>query len=80
MKIQQYLYISIDIEVVVLRGENDGPVLHEGNIEALGVLDFTLKSTKQLTSLAEHGEVEIVVVVSYGDFPRCCETNTNGEV
>ena len=44
------------------------------------MLDLTLECTEQLSSLAEHGEVKIVVVVCNGDFSRGGETNPNGEI
>ena len=44
------------------------------------MLDLTLKCTEQLPSLAEYGEVKIVVVVCNGDFSRGGETNPNGEI
>jgi len=74
------LDIPVDVESVVFGSQNDGAVLHQGNIEALSMLHLALQSTQQLSSLAEHGEVEVVVIVSNADLSRGSQSNTNGEV
>ena len=44
------------------------------------MLHLALQSSQELSSLAEDGEVEVVVVVSDADLPRGSETNSNREV
>ena len=46
-----YLDVAVDIQPVVLAGENDAPILHERHVEALSVLHLALQSSEQLPSL-----------------------------
>ena len=43
-----YLDISVDVEPVVLAGQDDAAVPHEGHVEALGVLHLALQGSDQL--------------------------------
>ena len=58
-----HLDVSVDVEAVVLGGEDDGAVVHEGDVEALGVFHLGLEGREELALLAEDREVEVVVVV-----------------
>ena len=64
-----YLHVAIDVESVVFGSEDNGSILHQGDVEALGVLDLALKGTEQLPGLTEDGEVEVVVIVRDADLP-----------
>lgn len=56
--------VTVDVQPIVLAGQHDGAVVHEGDIEALGVLHLGLEGGHQLALLREYGQIEIVVVVS----------------
>ena len=43
-----YLDISVNIEPVVLAGQHDAAVPHEGHVETLGVLHLALQGSDQL--------------------------------
>ena len=43
-----YLDVSVDVEPVVLAGQDDAAVPHEGHVETLGVLHLTLQGSDQL--------------------------------
>ena len=64
-----HLHVAVDVESVILGGEDDGAVLHERHVEALRVLDLALERAEQLAGLAEHRQVEVVVVVRDADLP-----------
>ena len=64
-----YLHVAINVESVVFGSEDNGSILHQGDIKALGVLDLALQGPKQLPGLTEDGEVEVVVVVRDADLP-----------
>jgi len=55
--------VFIDINAVVLAGEDNGAVVHQAHVEALCVLDLGLESVDERAVLAEHSQVEVVVVV-----------------
>jgi len=55
--------VTVDVQPIVLAGQHDGAVVHEGDVEALGVLHLGLESGHQLALLREYGQIEIVVVV-----------------
>merc|ERR1719347_1789922 len=74
------LNISVDVEAIILRSEDDGSVLHERDVKTLSMLDLTLERTEQLPSLTEHSEVEVVVVVRNRNLTRGSQTNTNGKI
>ena len=38
------LHVAVDVEPVVLAGEHHGPVVHQGDVETLGVLDLAFES------------------------------------
>lgn len=42
------LDVAVDVEPVVLAREHHGPVVHEGDVEALGVLHLALESRNHL--------------------------------
>ena len=44
------------------------------------MLDLALQSPQELSCLAEHGQVEVVVIVSDADLSRGCQTNSDGEI
>ena len=75
-----HLHVAVDVESVILGGEDDGAVLHERHVEALRVLDLALERAEQLAGLAEHSQVEVVVVVRDADLPGGGETHADGEV
>ena len=37
------LDVAVDVEAVVFAGQHHGAVVHQGHVEALGVLDFGLQ-------------------------------------
>lgn len=55
--------VTVDVQPIVLAGQHDGTVVHEGDVEALRVLDLGLEGGHQLALLREYGQIEIVVVV-----------------
>ena len=71
------LDIAVDVEPVVLGGEDDGAVVHEGDVEALRVLDLGLEGREQLAVLLEDGEVEVVVVVGDRDLAVLVDPHTD---
>ena len=75
-----HLHVAVDVESVILGGEDDGAVLHERHVEALRVLDLALERAEQLAGLAEHRQVEVVVVVRDADLPGGGEAHADGEV
>ena len=62
-----YLNVSINVEPVILGSKYNRSILHESHIEALGMLDLALQSPQELSCLAEHGQIEVVVVVRDAD-------------
>ena len=64
-----YLHVAIDVESVVFGSEDNGSILHQGDVEALGVLDLALQGPEQLPGLTEDSEVEVVVIVRDADLP-----------
>ena len=75
-----HLHVAVDVESVILGGEDDGAVLHERHVEALRALDLALQRAEQLAGLAEHRQVEVVVVVRDADLPGGGEAHADGEV
>lgn len=71
------LDVTVDVESVVFRGQHHTPVVHQGHIKALGMFHLALESRYQLSLLREDGEVEVVVVVSDGDFAGSVDANSN---
>lgn len=69
------LYVAIDVEAVVFGGQHHGAVVHQGDVEALGVFHLALKRGYELAILREDGEVEVVVVVRNRDLPRPVDTD-----
>lgn len=55
--------VTVDVQPIIFAGQHDGTVVHEGDVEALGVFDFGLESGHQLSFLGEYGQIEIVVIV-----------------
>ena len=75
-----HLDVSVDVKSVILAGEDDTAILHQGNIEALSMLDLALESTNKLPSLGEDSQVEVVVVVSDGNLAASSDSDSNWEV
>ena len=71
------LNVSIDVEAVVFTGQDDGAVVHEGDVEALGVLDLALQGREELAVLREDGQVEVVVVVGDRDLAGCVDADAD---
>lgn len=59
------LQIPVNIESVILAGEDDRTVIHKSDVEALRVFDFRLVGGDELALLGEQRKVEVVVVVRY---------------
>ncbi len=74
------LNVSIDVEAVVFAGQDDGAVVHEGDVEALRVLDLALQGGEELAVLREDGQVEVVVVVGDRDLAGCVDADADGVV
>lgn len=71
------LNVSVDVETIVLAGQNHTAVVHQSHIKALGVFHLALQCRDQLTVLGEDSQVEVVVVVSDGDLPGSVDPNSN---
>ena len=78
--LDHHLDVSVNVQPVILAGKDDTTILHQGNIEALSMLDLALESTNKLPSLGEDGQVEIVVVVSDGNLATSGDSDSNWEV
>lgn len=74
------MHIAVDVQAVILAGENHASVIHQRHIEALGVLDFALESRHQLAVLSENRQVEVVVIVGNEDFSARVDAYANGIV
>ncbi len=61
--------IPVDVQPVVLAGEDDRAFIHERDVEALRVLHLALERVQQLPVLREHRQVEVVVVVGDKNLP-----------
>ena len=53
------LDITIDVQPVVLGGQHDGAVLHQGHVEALGMLN--LEKIRPVRTKKISGVIEIVI-------------------
>ena len=73
-----HLDIPVDIQPVVLGGQDYAPVVHQAHVEALGVLDLGLEGGQELPVLGEHRQVEVVMVVGDDDLAGRVDTNPNG--
>jgi len=73
----RHLDVSVDVEAVVLAGQDHAAVIHQRHVKTLSMLHLALKSRNKLAVLAEHGQVEVVVVVGYGDFTRRVNADTD---
>jgi hypothetical protein len=69
--------ITIDINSVVLACQYYGTVVHQAHIEALRMLNFAFEGVYKLTVLGEHGEIEVVVIVSYKHIAIQIDTDTD---
>lgn len=69
--------ITVDVQPIILAGQHDGAVVHEGDVEALCVLDLGLEGGHQLALLREYGQIEIVVVVGDEYLTRGVYANAN---
>lgn len=71
------LKVAIDIEPIILGGEDYRAVVHEGHIKALCMLHLGLISRHQLAILREESQVEVVVVVSNEHLALAVDAHTN---
>lgn len=55
--------VTVDVKPIIFASQYNGSVVHESDVEALGVFDFGLKSRNQLSLLGKYGQIEIVVIV-----------------
>lgn len=74
------LDVAVDVEPVVFAGQHDGAVVHQGDIEALCVLDLGLQGREELAVLREHAQVEVVVVVGDRHLAGCVDADSDGVV
>lgn len=72
--------IAVDVQAVILAGENHAAVIHQRHVEALGMLDFALERRHQLPVLSENRQVEVVVIVGDEDFSARVDSHTDGVV
>lgn len=75
--VRRYEHIPINVEAIVLAGQNHTAVIHQCNVKALGMLDLALQCGHQLPVLGEYGQIEVVVIVSDKNFASRINTNTN---
>lgn len=74
------LDVSVDVEAVIFAGQHHATVIHQRNVKTLSMLHLALESRNELTVLAKHGQVEVVVVVGDGDLTRGVNADTDGVV
>ena len=74
------LDVAVDVEAVVFAGQHHGAVVHQGHVEALGVLDLGLQGREELAVLREHAQVEVVVVVCDRHLASSVDSHTDGVV
>lgn len=72
--------VLVDVDAVVLAGEDDRAVIHEADVETLGVFDFGLECVEQFALLGEDGQVEVVVIVGDEYFVVGVDAHANGVV
>uniref|UniRef100_A0A182TT91 Uncharacterized protein n=1 Tax=Anopheles melas TaxID=34690 RepID=A0A182TT91_9DIPT len=68
------LFVATDDQLGAI---HHAAVVHEGHIEALGVLHLTLHGRYQLPVLCEDGQVEVVMIVRDKDFATGINTYAN---
>lgn len=71
------LDISVYVEAVVLARKDDGTIIHESDVEALGVLDLRLQGGDDVPILSKDGQVEVVVVVGDRNVSICVDADAD---
>lgn len=74
------MHVTVDVETIIFAGQDDGSIVEESHIEALGMLDLGFERRDQLSILSEDGQVEVVVVVGNQDLASRIDANTDGVV
>uniref|UniRef100_A0A182J7N4 Uncharacterized protein n=1 Tax=Anopheles atroparvus TaxID=41427 RepID=A0A182J7N4_ANOAO len=74
---RRHLHVSVDVQAIVLARQHHATVVHQGHVEALGVLDLALERGHQLAVLREDGQVEVVVIVRDQDLAAGVDADTD---
>lgn len=71
------MYVAVNVKAVVFAGKHHTSIIHQSNIETLGMLHLAFQSRHQVAVLREDGEIEIVVIIRDSDFTRRIDPNSN---